>query len=124
MLHELRFTWTWDRAKQGILVTREIFDGLLTRCFSASTGGERRDALFALDAIKDWHPECIKVLKANVAELSNWLTEIDEEYAVAFADFINQVGQRDRELTKSIMTICVGACAVARRRRRAGGAES
>jgi hypothetical protein len=95
LLHELRMTDGWSKMKGDALTDKGLLNKITTRCFAATRPVDRRDALFALTALLDWHPEVCAHLARRRAELSEWLSEADPEYGAAFGDFLNQLGQRD-----------------------------
>jgi hypothetical protein len=103
LLHDLRMTDGWSNKIAGALIDKDLLDHLETRSFAAISAVDRRDALFALTALLDWHPGICARLASHRKELSKWLTEANAEYGAAFADFLNQLGQRDSKLAKNVM---------------------
>ncbi|HZR20684.1 MAG TPA: hypothetical protein VFE51_25615 [Verrucomicrobiae bacterium] len=103
LLHDLRMTDGWSKKIACALTDKDFLDHLVSRSFASISAVDRRDALFALTALLDWHPGICARLASHQTELSKWLTEAEAEYGPAFADFLNQLGQRDSKLAKNVM---------------------
>jgi hypothetical protein len=103
LLHDLGLTEGWPKMRGGALMDNDLLTKIVTRCFSAANPADRRDALFALTALLNWHPDVCARLASHQSELSGWLTEAHAEYAASFANFLNQLSQRDPKLARHVM---------------------
>jgi hypothetical protein len=102
LLNNLKYTDAiWHRGF-GTVIDDDTWKRLLERCWAASGGIERRDAIFVLGALIKWHESHIQHLASQVEQLGRWLQEVDIDTTYSIADLLGYIYEENPKLSKKI----------------------
>lgn len=102
LLHQLRFSRAFRMRRFDTVLDSETWRRISERCWSSNAGEERRDALFVLNTLRDWHPDHIKSLEAHTSLLGEWLEQTSWISAAAFGNLLNALHHDMPQLTEAI----------------------
>jgi hypothetical protein len=103
LLSELNLRKMSESACLPQLIDGAMLEHIFGRCVIAGPGTERRDALHLMDTLLSREFGPIDFYRLNRRLFTEWLSAVNSDEAYAFADFLNQLRQRNKQLANMIL---------------------
>lgn len=85
------------------IIDPETLEKLMNRCWTSSSNEDINYASRILSTLLDWFPDLIDDFKSNLKVIAKWIEEADAKSAHGLGRLLNHLGQKDHELTETII---------------------